>query len=365
VDEGRGRSRGARSVGTTVLPGLDGDDEASRRQPDLPSRAVALAGRADHSAADPVRAYLREIGKIPLLTADEEVELARRVTEGQLAARRLAALEARRSVDGLAASPEAEPQAEAEPEAAAVAAGLEAKAALIRANLRLVVSIAKRYRSPGVALLDLIQEGNLGLMRAVEKFDYHRGFKFSTYATWWIRQAVIRALADQGRTIRIPVHVAEALQQLAGAERQLAQNLGREPRVVEIARQLDLTPERVRELQQVRLETLSLQATVGAGDELELADLLADPSAVLPADAATQLLLSAAIEDSLRGLSAREREILALRFGLDDGQARTLEEVGRRLRVTRERVRQIEAKTLAKLRHPQRAEPLLAYLEDR
>lgn len=355
MDEGRARIRDPRSVGSTAVSGSDAEDESSRRAPGLPGQPVVLAGGGDRAATDPVRAYLREIGKIPLLTAEEELELGRRVTEGQLAARRLAAIRA--------GCPSGELDAPHGPEEAAVAAGLEAKSALIRANLRLVVSIAKRYRSPGVALLDLIQEGNLGLMRAVEKFDYTRGFKFSTYATWWIRQAVIRALADQGRTIRIPVHVAEALQQLAGVERQLAQSLGREPRVTEIAAQLGLAPERVRELHQVRLETLSLQAAVGGGDELELADLLADPSAVLPADAATQLLLGSAIEESLRGLSSREREIVALRFGLDDGQARTLEEVGRHLQVTRERVRQIEAKTLAKLRQPTLSRSLHAYLE--
>ena len=279
------------------------------------------------STDDPVRMYLREIGSIPLLSGAEEVDLARRIAQGGLD-------------------------------------GEEAKRKLAEANLRLVVSIAKKYVGRGMLFLDLIQEGNLGLMRAVEKFDYTKGFKFSTYATWWIRQAITRALADQGRTIRIPVHMVETINKVVRTQRQLLQELGREPSVEEIARRVEFPIERVREIQLINQDTVSLEQPMGEEEDFSLSDLIEDQGAEVPDDAATRAMLHSAVRDVLGTLPDREREVMELRFGLDDGRVRTLEEVGRAFGVTRERVRQIEAKTLAKLRHPNAAQPLRDFLDE-
>ncbi|MGH9101739.1 MAG: RNA polymerase sigma factor RpoD, partial [Acidimicrobiales bacterium] len=313
-------------------------------------------GRGGGESTDPVKAYLREIGKVRLLDQSREVALARRVAEGQSAAARVATLEDRHGGEP--------PQELMETQEMVVAEGLRAKELLIEANLRLVVSIAKHYRNRGMAFLDLIQEGNLGLMRAVDKFDYTKGFKFSTYATWWIRQAVTRAIADQARTIRIPVHMVETINKVVRVQRQLLQELGRDPTAEELAAKVELSVSRVREILRINQDTVSLQAPVGDGDDFSLADVIEDQAAVVPADAATRVLLNEAVKKALSELSEREQEIVRLRFGLEDGQMRTLEEVGRHFGVTRERVRQIEAKTLAKLRHPLRSRPLREYLDE-
>jgi len=326
---------------------------ASRRRNGASAPAVG-DGDAVGSAADPVRAYLREIGRVSLLTADLEVELARRIEKGMEAAERLAELE-----DAGDTSLEA-----TKDEEKLVSLGIEAKGILIEANLRLVVSIAKRYRNRGMAFLDLIQEGNLGLMRAVEKFDYTRGFKFSTYATWWIRQAITRAIADQARTIRIPVHMVETINKVVRFQRQLLQELGREPTVDELALRVDMPVDRVREIQRINQDTISLEQPMGDEEDFSLSDLIEDHGAVGPADAAARALLNEAVKKALSELTQREQQVVRLRFGLDDGQMRTLEEVGRVFGVTRERVRQIEAKTLAKLRHPMRSQPLRDYLDE-
>ena len=314
------------------------------------------------SAEDPVHTYLKEIGRVPLLNAELEVEIAQAIEEGNEAAARLAAHELAEAGEG---------PAEDLLDAGAlsrnrrlVRTGQKATNDLIEANLRLVVSIAKRYRNRGLQFLDLIQEGNLGLMRAVDKFDHTKGFKFSTYATWWIRQAITRAIADQARTIRIPVHMVETINKVVWAQRQLLQELGREPTIEEVAQRVELPIERVREILRINQDTVSLEQPVGDEDDFNLSDLIEDRGAVVPDDAATRSLLDAAVREALGHLSEREQDVVRLRFGLDDGKIRTLEEVGKEFGVTRERVRQIESKTLAKLRRPDAAHLLRDYLEE-
>jgi RNA polymerase primary sigma factor len=320
-------------------------------------RSAGREPRTDDAAGtDPVRVYLQEIGRVSLLDAELEVLCARRIEAGLAARGQLAAWE---HDGGLEAVPVPERRA-AE---LAVERGAEAKDLLIKANLRLVVSIAKHYQSRGMAFLDLIQEGNLGLMRAVEKFDYRRGFKFSTYATWWIRQSITRALADQGRTIRIPVHLVDVINKVRRTERLLAQELGREPTTEEVGRRLDMGCERVRELQRLYLDTLSLSQPIDDEGSTSLSDTIEDRMAEIPLDAATKMMLNEAVRHALEGLGEREREIVRLRFGLDDGRVRTLEEVGQVFGITRERARQIEMKTLAKLRHPELARLLVDYVD--
>ena len=314
------------------------------------------------SAEDPVHTYLKEIGRVPLLNAELEVEIARAIEEGNVAAAKLGAHEAALSGEG----PESDllDEATVRKNRRLMQRGLKAKDDLIEANLRLVVSIAKRYRNRGLAFLDLIQEGNLGLMRAVDKFDHTKGFKFSTYATWWIRQAITRAIADQARTIRIPVHMVETINKVVWAQRQLLQELGREPTIEEVALRVELPIERVREILRINQDTVSLEQPVGDEDDFNLSDLIEDRGAVVPDDAATRSLLDAAVREALGHLSEREQDVVRLRFGLDDGKIRTLEEVGKEFGVTRERVRQIESKTLAKLRRPDAAHLLRDYLEE-
>jgi RNA polymerase primary sigma factor len=329
---------------------LEGDDA-------LRELRSGSALKGSPTGSDPVRAYLREIGRVSLLSAELEVLCAKRIETGREAA---GLLESWRSSGAFETVPIAERRAAEED----VARGQEAKDLLTEANLRLVVSIAKRYRNRGMAFLDLIQEGNLGLMRAVEKFDYRRGFKFSTYATWWIRQAITRAVADQARTIRIPVHVVETINKVVRVQRQLSQQLGREPTIEEIAERIEFPAERVREIQRISQDTVSLEQPLGDEDDFTLSDLIEDQAAEVPLDAATRVLLNEAVHRVLLELSEREQEVVRLRFGLDDGRIRTLEEVGKIFGVTRERVRQIETKTLAKLRQPVLARPLRDYLED-
>jgi RNA polymerase primary sigma factor len=330
----------------------DADDDVAeapkrRRPPRVP---VERSDDPSGGTSDTVRMYLKEIGRVSLLTAEDERDLAKRIEAGKLSAERLASevvvdnIERRRlkRLEG---------------------DGEVARGQLIQANLRLVVSIAKRYVGRGMLLLDLIQEGNLGLMRAVEKFDYTKGFKFSTYATWWIRQAITRAIADQARTIRIPVHMVESMNRVLRVQRQMAQELEREPTIDELAAKTGLTAERVREIQRIAQDPLSLDSPVGEEDDSNLADFIQDSSADAPAEVAARRMLVRAVEEALGELSEREQDVVRLRFGLIDGQARTLEEVGREFHVTRERIRQIEAKTLAKLRHPQRSQKLKEFLD--
>jgi len=307
--------------------------------------------------ADLVRMYLGEIGKVPLLNAGEEVELAQRIEKGTQAAARLAELE-------LLHGEEEVPFQLRRTEERVVVAGLKAKEHLIRANLRLVVSIAKRYRSRSLSILDLVQEGNLGLIRAVDKFDYTRGFKFSTYATWWIRQAITRAIADQARTIRIPVHMVETINKVVRVQRQMHQETGHEPSIDELALAVAMSEAKVREILKLNQDTVSLETPMGDENDFSLGDTIEDDSVEMPADAATRTLLNEAVKQALSELNDREQAVVRLRFGLDDGQMRTLEEVGREFGVTRERVRQIEAKTLAKLRHPIRSQRLKEFLEE-
>ena len=315
---------------------------------------------SDNSVAmltgDPVRMYLKEIGKVSLLTAAEEVDLAMKIEAGVEA---MAQLDASEEEGGVPLE-----RRERRRLSRIEQVGLDAKQQLIEANLRLVVSIAKRYVGRGMLFLDLIQEGNLGLIRAVEKFDYTKGFKFSTYATWWIRQAITRAIADQARTIRIPVHKVETINKLVRIQRQLLQSLGREPTPEEIAEEMGLTPERVREIQKISQEPVSLETPIGEEEDSQLGDFIEDDAAVVPPDAASFSMLQEQLAKTLEGLAERERKVITLRFGLEDGHPRTLEEVGREFGVTRERIRQIESKTLAKLRHPSRSQKLKDYLED-
>ena len=306
------------------------------------------------SAADPVHMYLKEIGKVKLLDAALEVELAERFLAGTEAKARIAEGEL------LGTMTDRERRADQ----ILVRKGQEAKDALIEANLRLVVSIAKRYRNRGLAFLDLIQEGNMGLMRAVEKFDHTKGFKFSTYATWWIRQAITRAIADQARTIRIPVHMVETIHKVVWAQRQFHQEVGREPTTEELAVLVDLSVDRVREILRINQDTISLEQPIGDEEDFSLSDIIEDREAVVPGDAATRLMLDSALRDALGHLTPREQDVVRLRFGLEDGKIRTLEEVGKAFGVTRERIRQIEAKTLAKLRRPESAQLLRDYLEE-
>ena len=309
-------------------------------------------------AGDPVRMYLKEIGKFPLITGEEEVRLAQRIEAGLEAQTRLTELEEKYGDEPI-------PAEERRPLERAVADGLVAKGQLTNANLRLVVSIAKRYRKGAMQFLDLIQEGNIGLMRAVDKFDWTKGFKFSTYATWWIRQSITRAIADQGRTIRIPVHMVETINKVLRVQRQMLQELGREPTIEELAAKLeDMSPEKVRDILKINQDTVSLEQPVGDEDDFSLSDTISDDSAEVPADYATRMMLTAAVTEALDQLSDRERDIIKLRFGLDGGEMRTLEEVGKEFGVTRERVRQIESKTLAKLRHPIRSQGLRGFLEE-
>ena len=314
------------------------------------SRARATSSDDDRGwSTDFVRMYMREIGRVPLLTAEQEVSLAERIQQGLRAEAEMAELEEKfGSVDEI-------PGADVNRLKPIVADGDAAGQSLISANLRLVVSIAKRYRSRPMQFLDLIQEGNLGLMRAVEKFDHTKGFKFSTYATWWIRQAITRAIADQARTIRIPVHMMETINKVSRVQRQMLQELGREPTLEELAKRVDMTEDRVRECLRINEDTTSLDQPVGDEEDFSLSDVIEDRDAIVPADAAARTMLNEAVKDVLSQLSEREQEVIRLRFGLDDGQMRTLEEVGKEFGVTRERIRQIEAKTLAKLRHPIRS----------
>lgn len=304
---------------------------------------------------DPVRMYLKEIGKVPLLTAAEEIDLAMKIEAGVAAAAELdKAEEEGRELE----------RREKRRLGRVEQVGIDAKQQLIEANLRLVVSIAKRYVGRGMLFLDLIQEGNLGLIRAVEKFDYTKGFKFSTYATWWIRQAITRAIADQARTIRIPVHMVETINKLVRIQRQLLQELGRDPSPEEIGEKMGLTAERVREIQKISQEPVSLETPIGEEEDSQLGDFIEDDAAIVPPDAASFSMLQEQLSKVLDGLAERERKVISLRFGLEDGHPHTLEEVGREFGVTRERIRQIESKTLAKLRHPSRSSKLKDYLED-
>ena len=310
-----------------ILPDTDTDEDIILDVDDEPTEEelenIEFSVPDGVSIEDPVRMYLKEIGKVPLLSADEEVELAKRVEQGDE----------------------------------------EAKKKLAEANLRLVVSIAKRYVGRGMLFLDLIQEGNLGLIKAVEKFDYRKGYKFSTYATWWIRQAITRAIADQARTIRIPVHMVETINKLIRVSRQLLQELGREPSPQEIADEMDIPVERVREILKISQEPVSLETPIGEEEDSHLGDFIQDDNVPVPAEAAAFTLLKEQLNEVLGTLTEREQKVLKLRFGLEDGRARTLEEVGKVFNVTRERIRQIEAKALRKLRHPSRSRKLRDYLE--
>ncbi|MFF4543494.1 RNA polymerase sigma factor [Streptomyces sp. NPDC001435] len=335
--KGTEEPEGAESAGF-VLSDEDEDD--------APAQQVAAAG----ATADPVKDYLKQIGKVPLLNAEQEVELAKRIEAGLFAEDKLA------NADKLAPKLKRELEIIAED-------GRRAKNHLLEANLRLVVSLAKRYTGRGMLFLDLIQEGNLGLIRAVEKFDYTKGYKFSTYATWWIRQAITRAMADQARTIRIPVHMVEVINKLARVQRQMLQDLGREPTPEELAKELDMTPEKVIEVQKYGREPISLHTPLGEDGDSEFGDLIEDSEAVVPADAVSFTLLQEQLHSVLDTLSEREAGVVSMRFGLTDGQPKTLDEIGKVYGVTRERIRQIESKTMSKLRHPSRSQVLRDYLD--
>jgi RNA polymerase primary sigma factor len=328
-------------TGALVLRAVDDED-------DIPVYSSAITG----ATADPVKDYLKQIGKVALLNAAEEVELAMRIEAGLFAEEKLSHLT------------DAEKRSQLGRELQWVAKdGQRAKSHLLGANLRLVVSLAKRYTGRGMQFLDLIQEGNLGLIRAVEKFDYTKGFKFSTYATWWIRQAITRAMADQARTIRIPVHMVEVINKLARVQRQMLQDLGREPTPEELSRELDMTPEKVVEVQKYGREPISLHTPLGEDGDSEFGDLIEDTEAVVPADAVGFTMLQKQLESLLDSLSEREAGVIRMRFGLGDGMPKTLDQIGDTFGVTRERIRQIESKTMAKLRHPSRSQSLRDYLE--
>ncbi|MGY0491261.1 RNA polymerase sigma factor [Streptomyces sp. WG-D5] len=340
---------------TPAAPAKAGEEETPEGQgfvlsdedeDDAPAQQVAAAG----ATADPVKDYLKQIGKVPLLNAEQEVELAKRIEAGLFAEDKLA------NADKLAPKLKRELEIIAED-------GRRAKNHLLEANLRLVVSLAKRYTGRGMLFLDLIQEGNLGLIRAVEKFDYTKGYKFSTYATWWIRQAITRAMADQARTIRIPVHMVEVINKLARVQRQMLQDLGREPTPEELAKELDMTPEKVIEVQKYGREPISLHTPLGEDGDSEFGDLIEDSEAVVPADAVSFTLLQEQLHSVLDTLSEREAGVVSMRFGLTDGQPKTLDEIGKVYGVTRERIRQIESKTMSKLRHPSRSQVLRDYLD--
>jgi RNA polymerase primary sigma factor len=347
--------------------------------PELDTLADARDDALKAATNDPVRMYLKEIGRVPLLTAADEIMLAKKIEAGLEASdalspdrpavdpERLEALAVKAAIEHripeYGTGHEPTPQRAREILRQIEREGQLAKKKLIEANLRLVVSIAKRYVGRGMLFLDLIQEGNLGLIRAVEKFDYTKGFKFSTYATWWIRQAITRAIADQARTIRIPVHMVETINKLVRIQRQLLQDLGREPTPEELGVEMDLPPERVREIQKVAQEPVSLETPIGEEEDSHLGDFIEDSEAIVPVDAASFILMQEQLEGVLGSLSEREKKVIQLRFGLHDGHQRTLEEVGREFGVTRERIRQIEAKTLSKLRHPSRSQKLRDYLE--
>ena len=335
---------------------LDVDDED-----EIEVEKIDLSVPDGVSIEDPVRMYLKEIGKVPLLSAEEEIELAKNMEAGAVAKEKIAILKSRE--ENATEEELAEIKEEIKNLQKDLDAGDEAKKRLAEANLRLVVSIAKRYVGRGMLFLDLIQEGNLGLIKAVEKFDYRKGYKFSTYATWWIRQAITRAIADQARTIRIPVHMVETINKLIRVSRQLLQELGREPSPEEIAAEMNMPVERVREILKISQEPVSLETPIGEEEDSHLGDFIQDDNVPVPADAAAFTLLKEQLEEVLGTLTEREQKVLTLRFGLEDGRARTLEEVGKEFNVTRERIRQIEAKALRKLRHPSRSRKLKDYLE--
>ena len=335
---------------------LDVDDED-----EIEVEKIDLSVPDGVSIEDPVRMYLKEIGKVPLLSAEEEIELAKNMEAGAVAKEKIAILKSRE--ENATEEELAEIKEEIKNLQKDLDAGDEAKKRLAEANLRLVVSIAKRYVGRGMLFLDLIQEGNLGLIKAVEKFDYRKGYKFSTYATWWIRQAITRAIADQARTIRIPVHMVETINKLIRVSRQLLQELGREPSPEEIAAEMNMPVERVREILKISQDPVSLETPIGEEEDSHLGDFIQDDNVPVPADAAAFTLLKEQLEEVLGTLTEREQKVLTLRFGLEDGRARTLEEVGKEFNVTRERIRQIEAKALRKLRHPSRSRKLKDYLE--
>ena len=341
--EAAGEREPAVGPGEPLVSGADGDDDE-----DLPAARGAAAASA---SADPVKDYLKQIGKVPLLNARQEVELAKRIEAGLFAEEKLA------EGNGML---RADQSIELE---LVVEDGRRAKDHLVEANLRLVVSLARRYTGRGMLFLDLIQEGNLGLIRGVEKFDYTRGYKFSTYATWWIRQAITRAMADQARTIRIPVHMVEVINKLGRIQRELLQDLGREPTPEELAKEMDITPEKVLEIQQYAREPISLDQTIGDEGDSQLGDFIEDSEAVVAVDAVSFTLLQDQLQSVLETLSEREAGVVRLRFGLTDGQPRTLDEIGQVYGVTRERIRQIESKTMSKLRHPSRSQVLRDYLD--
>ena len=340
----------------------DADDIILDEEDEVEVEKIDLSVPEGVSVEDPVRMYLKEIGKVLLLSAEEEIDLAQKMEEGNVAQEKIIILK-KRIEESEDEAEIADLKEEIKTLQKDVDAGAEAKKRLAEANLRLVVSIAKRYVGRGMLFLDLIQEGNLGLIKAVEKFDYRKGYKFSTYATWWIRQAITRAIADQARTIRIPVHMVETINKLIRVSRQLLQELGREPSPEEIAEEMGMPVERVREILKISQEPVSLETPIGEEEDSHLGDFIKDDNVPVPADAAAFTLLKEQLEEVLGTLTEREQKVLTLRFVLEDGRARTLEEVGKEFNVTRERIRQIEAKALRKLRHPSRSRKLKDYLE--